>query len=104
MASHAITTMRCGVRGHERANSLAVRARKMQSINLENVKPFGAKRSELKIRTGNAHNTIWNSATVGKTSKIWWGKPISTGHLSVQANLHKTGAAEVPMSPASFRN
>lgn len=65
----------CGVRGDKRAKSLAVRAREIQSINIENAKTFGTTYPELKIWARNAHNTLWNSATVGRTSKILWGNP-----------------------------
>ena len=44
-----------GVRGNERANDLATKARELQEINLENAKPFGATRSELITWARHAH-------------------------------------------------
>lgn len=61
-----------GLRGNKRANSLTVRVRDNQSINLENSKAYGSTRSDLKMLAGNAYKALWNIATVGEISKILW--------------------------------
>lgn len=104
-----------GVRGNERANALAIRARELHEINLDNAKPFGATRSELRTWAIDAHNTLWNSGVVGETTKILWGNPngdktktllklskkdinkiigILTGHTGLRAHLHRIGAVD----------
>lgn len=46
------------MRGNEGTNFLAIGVSEIQSLNLENAKPFEAMHSELKIWTGHAHNAL----------------------------------------------
>ena len=98
---------------HSGANALALKARELHSVSLENAKPFCDTRKELKTWPKCSHTTLWNSEIVGKTTKILWGNPneyktktlltlskreinmvtgVLTGHLGLQAHLHKIGA------------
>ena len=58
-----------GVVGNERANALAIKARELHSVSLENAKPFGATRKELKTWAKCVHTKLWNSEIVGKPLK-----------------------------------
>ncbi|XP_075159442.1 uncharacterized protein LOC142232680 [Haematobia irritans] len=65
----------CGVDGNEHVNDLAIKAREAEEVNLDNPKPFGATRSELKVWAKRAHVELWNSGIIGRTTKIIWGDP-----------------------------
>ncbi|XP_075150766.1 uncharacterized protein LOC142224875 [Haematobia irritans] len=102
----------CGVDVNEHVNDLAIKAREAEEVNLDNPKPFGATRSELKVWAKRAHVELWNSEIVGRTTKIIWGDPdeektkellkesrstisrvigIITGHLDLRAHLNRIG-------------
>lgn len=104
-----------GVRGNEKANDLAVRARGLQATNLDNAKPFAATRTELRTWARNSHIALWNGEIVGRATKILWGDPngdntrkllelskkeisktigVLTGHTGLQSHLHKIGVAD----------
>lgn len=65
----------CGVGGNKKANALALKAREMQTTNLENANNFSETRSELMEWASNIHISLWNRGTIWETTRILLGNP-----------------------------
>lgn len=103
------------IEGNEMADELAREGSSLSEVNICNPKPFQALKVELRQWADGMHRSIWNSAEVGRTTKILWGDPdrsktkellklnkrelgtfmgILTGHSILRAHLYRIGKAD----------